>query len=876
MSAFVWRSGAGKADPLVVGGKATNLDRLARLGFQVPPFYAITTAAFGASRATSSAQALPAEMRKEIFRAQSELFPPDAFVAVRSSAVGEDAAGESFAGIHDSFLYVRGPDAIADAIRKVWASASSERALAYRTSRNLPRDNVEIAVVVQLMVEADVSGVIFTAEPTTGDVHRTVISSLYGLGEGLVSGGLDADLFTVDKRTRAIDPVVANKPERFVFDHVKQGGVMREPVPATLRDTASLTDPQILAVADVARRIEDAYGAPQDIEFALDRAGTLWVLQTRPITTIEELGPSAGYGLLWDNSNIIESFSGVTSPMTFSVIRRAYATVYRCFSEVMGIAPDTIRQSEPLYQNMLGLIRGRVYYNLRSWYLLLRLFPGFEYNRQFMESMMGVKESYEPERAPPASATRRYLVELPALVRLVLRSTWNFLRIRSRVARFEEHFELHYRRWVAMDFAEKRPHELMAIYGEMEREILEQWRAPIINDLFVMMNYGILKKLCASWCGDASGSLQNDLICGEGGIKSTEPTFRLMDLARDVRAQPELARLFAETPLDEIGRATRSDPRFTSFSAAFARYLEEYGFRCMNELKLEEPTLRDRPDFAYQVIRNYVTSQGGADPTAIHSRESEIRSRAEARSGDLLSWWRRPVFHRVLANARLGVKNRENMRFARTRIFGLVRELVRSLGTQLADAGMLARADDVFYLTLDEVFDYVKGTAVTTRLSDLVALRRAEFDAYRSADSVEPDDRFETFGVVYSRNRFKGRVAAIPTTDGMLKGIPCSPGKVTNKVKVILTPSDDAQLAGEILVAGRTDPGWVPLYPSVSGLLIERGSILSHSAIVAREMGIPTIVGIPGLTSLLKTGDTVVMDGSTGIIEIVGDRGPER
>ena len=877
MSGNIFQPGHTRADPRLVGGKAANLDRLTRLGFNVPPFYVVTTNAFRAARAAGSATTIPTAIRNEIAGAHSAANLDASFVAVRSSAVGEDATGESFAGIHDSFLYVRGPDAVLAAITRVWESATAERALAYRRSRNLPLDDIEIAVVVQAMVDAESSGVVFTADPTTGDVHQTVISALFGLGEGLVSGGLDADLFSVDKRSGAVQTRIAEKSERFVLDSGKRGGVTREQLPAELRTTASLTDAQVRSLAATAHAIEGRYGAPQDIEFAIDRTGTIAILQTRPITTVAELGPAAGYGLLWDNSNIIESFSGVTSPMTFSVIRRAYATVYRCFSEVMGIAPEVIRDSEPLYQNMLGLIHGRVYYNLRSWYLLLRLFPGFQYNRQYMESMMGVKESYNVESGGASGAMtqqesgvmRRYFVELPKLLRLLGRSLWNFIRIRSRVAAFEELFERHYRRWAAMEFAEKKPHELMAIYGEMERDILMQWRAPIINDLFVMVNYGILKKLCASWCRDDSGSLQNDLICGEGGIKSTEPTFRLMDIARGVRAQPELAAVFAGTPVSDIARVTRGDARFGRFNEEFARYLDEYGFRCMNELKLEEPTLRDRPDFAYQVIRNYVTAEGGADPAAIRARESEIRARAEARATAILPWLKRRIFWRVLKNARLGVKNRENMRFARTRIFGLVRELVRALGVRLTEAGALERSDDVFSLTLDEVFDYVKGTAVTTRLRDLIALRRAEFDAYRQDDAGAPDDRFETYGMVYSRNRFRARVTATAPADGTLRGIPCSPGKVTNTVKVILSPSDDAQLAGEILVAGRTDPGWVPLYPSVSGLLIERGSILSHSAIVAREMGIPTIVGIPGLTSTLKSGQVVTMDGSAGTVEVV-------
>lgn len=865
MSTLVWTPGEAPADPRLVGGKAANLDRLVRLGQRVPPFFVVTTQAL---RRAGAADRMPAEVRDEITRAVERQFSGDDLVAVRSSAVGEDASGESFAGIHESYLCVRGTDAIVRAVQDVWRSAFAERALAYRASHGLPATDIEIAVVVQRMVDARASGVAFTAEPTTGDVHQVVVSALPGLGEGLVSGGLDADTFTVDKRGGEVRAAIADKTERIALDGAARQGVVREPLPPDQRGAASLSDAEVREVVAQARRIEDAYGAPQDIEFAVDRSGTLWILQTRPITTVEELGPAAGGGLLWDNSNIIESFSGVTSPMTFSVIRRAYATVYRCFSEVMGIPAPVIRQSESLYQNMLGLIRGRVFYNLKSWYLLLRLFPGFQYNRQYMESMMGVKESYDPGAASGPSAARRYFVELPALVRLLGRSLWNFARIRTRVADFEALFERHYRRWAAMRFGEMRPHELVDVYREMERDILEQWRAPIINDLFVMVNYGILKKLCAQWCGDATGSLQNDLICGEGGIRSTEPTFRLMELAANVRQDADLTRVFMTTPLDDIGRVTRGDPRFAGFAAAFDAYLDEYGFRCMNELKLEEPTLRDRPEFAYQVIRNYVTSPAGADPQAVKAREASIRSAAEARADALIrSPIRRLVFRRVLANARLGVKNRENMRFARTRIFGLVRELVRALGRRLAEAGALDRTEDVFYLTLDEVFDFVKGTAVTARVRELAALRREEFDAYRAEDA--PEDRFETYGMVYSRNRYRGRAIAAAPTGGGLRGIPCSPGQVTNVVKVILSPSDDAQLAGEILVAGRTDPGWVPLYPSVSGLLIERGSILSHSAIVAREMGIPTIVGIPGLTTTLRTGQRVRMDGSTGVVEVL-------
>jgi pyruvate,water dikinase len=185
------------------------------------------------------------------------------------------------------------------------------------------------------------------------------------------------------------------------------------------------------------------------------------------------------------------------------------------------------------------------------------------------------------------------------------------------------------------------------------------------------------------------------------------------------------------------------------------------------------------------------------------------------------------------------------------------------------DEGILDRQDDIFYLTIDEVWDFIKGTAVTTNLRGLVAVRREEFEFYRSDTEAQPDDRFETFGMAYHRNRFRGRaVAAEAPEDGVLRGIGCCPGVVTGTVKYLRSPTEDAGLQGEILVAERTDPGWVPLYPSISGLLVERGSILSHSAIVAREMGIPTIVGIPGLTAALESGQQVTMDGTAGTIRL--------
>ncbi|HET9234664.1 MAG TPA: PEP/pyruvate-binding domain-containing protein [Candidatus Eisenbacteria bacterium] len=838
-------------NPSILGGKGANLARLENLGMPVPPWYAITTRASG----------LSAELEQEVKRAHALRIGEDAYVAVRSSAAGEDAAGESFAGLHDSFLYIKGWDQLFDAIRRVWESAYNERALAYRRSKGLPVDNIAMAVVVQQMVDPHAAGVLFTVNPNDGNVYEAVVSSLWGAGEGLVSVGLDADTFTVDKETLEIREQIATKAERMILNEAAGGGLIRTEVPPEMRGAPSLTPDQVKELVRTGIALEQRFRRPQDIEFAVDRTGRLFILQARPVTTVEELGPAAGNRLLWDNSNIIESYSGVTSPMTFSFIRRAYSIVYHCFAEVMGIDAATVRSNRDVFDNMLGLFRGQVYYNLFNWYRLVRLFPGFNYNKSFMESMMGVREGLQEESV---SGVQRYTRELPALLRLVGRSTLNFLNIRRIVSDFQNHFRKHYERWSALDFRSMAPHELGALYREMEEKLLWQWKAPIINDFFVMVFYGTLKKLCASWCGDEAGSLQNDLIVGEGGIESTEPTRMLLRLAGEARGISELRQLLLDRSPEDL--VAEVPARFPAFGAEIRRYLDLYGFRGVNELKLEEPSVKDRPAFVYQILRNYITGDPAAlDLSVIGEREQRIRKEAEARAFAKLGFFRAAIFRRVLNNARLGVKNRENLRFARTRIYGLLRELLRAVGEHFASEGILENPHDIFYLTLDEVWDYTRGRAVTINLKALAALRREEFDAFHGST---PADRFETWGLPYHRNRFQGRPSpAVQAEDGLLRGIGCSPGVVTKPVKVIRTPSEDARLEGEILVAERTDPGWVPLYPSVSGLLIERGSILSHSAIVAREMGIPTIVGILGLTSTLETGQVVTMDGAAGTVE---------
>lgn len=894
----------------VVGGKGMNLHALQRLGATTPALIAVTTAAFrtvigpvlaestlrerlraaGEQKASANIAELSATLRAAVLAtplpepiaaavrtAIARTLPQVELFAVRSSAADEDSADQSFAGLHDSFLFVRGVDEVLEKIRGVWASAFHERALAYRLQHGIALESIAVGVVIQPMIEARASGVVFTCNPANGSVHETVVSAVYGLGEGLVSGALAADTFTIDKRALTIAADVVPKTEQFVFHRDAGRGVTTVAVPAGRATQPALSDAELRELATVASRIERHFGRPQDIEFCYDAAGRLHLLQSRAVTQVEEYGPAAGNRLIWDNSNIIESYNGVTSPMTFSFIRRAYTIVYYCFAQVMGISAKKVREHQPVFENMLGLFRGRVYYNLRNWYYLIRLFPGFQYNSRAMESMMGLREPLHlEEQAEEPSVWRRWFVELPALVRLLIRSLWNFRRIQSQVDAFQNEFKARYDEWTARDFQTLKPHELYAMYQEMEAKLLWNWKAPIINDFYVMIYYGLLKKLCGKWCGDVGGSLQNDLICGEGGVESAEPAKMLLRLAAQAQAKPRLRDLILQAPAETLPATVAGDPEFVAFAAVMRQYLDRFGFRCPDELKLEEYSFRDRPHLVYAVLRNYLLLDDPAalDVAAMEEREQAVRRGAEEKVAAAMAPYhglvpRRFLFRFVLQNARRGVKNRENMRFARTRIYGLLRHLLRALGDRFAEEGVLDDREDVFYLTIDEAWDFIKGTAVTTNLRGLVAVRRAEFAGYRESQTPPPDDRFETFGPAYHKNRFRNHKAKAPVfVDGALKGIGCCPGIVVGEAKVVHHPSQAGDLAKRILVAERTDPGWVPLYPAVSGLLIERGSILSHSAVVAREMGIPTIVGITGLIASIPDGSRIEMDGQAGTVRL--------
>jgi pyruvate,water dikinase len=860
---------AERGGPELVGGKAAGLYRLIALGLPVPEFVVLTTDAW--RRACPDGvvpDALPADVASELDAAWEHLGGGPESLAVRSSAVGEDDAERSYAGQMETFLNVASRDALSGAVLGCWRSMTSARARAYR-SQHGAGEPLAMAVVIQRMVAPDAAGVVFTVNPATGRADEIVVSSVWGLGEGLVSGALDADTFVLDPSGAVVSRQIVDKPTQVIA--APGGGTGTAPVPADRVTAASLDDAVLREVASKAADAAARAGRPLDVEFAVCHR-RLFFLQARPVTG---LGPraahTAGERRVWDNSNIIESYPGITRPLTFSFIRMAYHAAYWQFCEVLGLSEPEIRRRDAMLWNMLGRIRGRVYYNLLNWYRLVALLPGFRWNKGFMEQMMGLREAPDLDEPPP-SWRRRWLVELPRLLRVGARAVRLHRSLPRRIRAFHREFDAVHGRFAKIDFDALDPRDALDRFAELEEQVLWRWKAPIINDFAAMIFYGLLKRLTVAWGVDPDGSIHNALISGEGSIESTQVTTGLLAVARLIAADDELAAAVRSmTPRDAL-ECIRDDARA---GPPFQRWLDRYGDRCVGELKLESVPMRDDPAFCVALIRSHLRGpvhESRGDRSALRREaESQVDQRLRGRF-TRFGLPKRPIYRWVLRHARAAVRNRENQRLARTRAFALVRRIFHAVGAGLARRGAIGAVEDVHYLELDEIRAFVGGADATPGLRERVRARKAEYDRYRSLPA--PPDHFETRGA--PDGEFAGEDANAEPATAMLSGLGACPGLVEGPAVVLDRPDASLDLNGEILVARQTDPGWVVLFPAISALVVERGSMLSHSAIVAREMGIPAVVGVRGATARIRTGDRLRLDGARGIVEIVEQEDRER
>ncbi|HEV7805579.1 MAG TPA: PEP/pyruvate-binding domain-containing protein [Solirubrobacteraceae bacterium] len=889
-------SGADAQDPdeLLVGGKAYGLARLVAAGARVPPFCVVPTAVFRAHLRSADLLAdigeamlllgdIPARRRSDpaaldevsaLLRCAVERAPlhedlraaieaavadlgPGPY-AVRSSMVGEDSAEHSFAGQLRSELFQPTADDVVESVRRCWGSAFGAPALAYAARAGISPTDVHLAVVIQAMADAEVAGVAFSANPVTGARDECLVTAAYGLGEGVVADLAPADAYAWSPLAGERSATLADKHVQVVASSSGRGTEVR-PVAQEARERRALTTEQVAEVGALATAIAAAAGMPMDVEWCF-AGGDLYALQARPITSLPPALDASAATHIFDNSNIQESFNGVTTPLTFSFAARLYGGVYTASLRNLGASERTLDEFEPVARRLLALVDGRVFYNLASWRHLIETLPGGRKRVEEIETVMfhTTIGTTEDEQAPLAERLRRG-AEIARMLRHVAAG---LARQDAAVDRYVERFQRFYDGIDRASLPERSLDELGEMLRRFSTEVIAPAAPAYLNDVRMAMTSGRVRKLLASVYddGEVDGRLA-DLLGGIDGLESVEPTRQLMGIARDARRDDVLAsELQAIAPGEVVAQIRRRSP---ALAARIDAYVERYGDRTIGELKLETTSLRDDERFLGEVILNYL-GHADVDPDRLLRAE---RERADTAMRDLcerVPAWRRRLLPHELALARKAVSCRERLRLRRTWAFALARDIYGAIGLRLHEAGVLEHPRDVLYLSVDEIDAFLEGRAISTSLAPVATARRVEYEAYARK---RPPDRFETAGSPYLAPRRDLDLDDGASGEEGLRGLGCCAGIVEAPVRIIMDPSESLSINDEILCTMRTDPGWAPLFPTASGLIVERGSTLSHSAVVARELGIPTVVGVRGVTRILRDGERVRLDGGAGLIE---------
>ncbi|MEV4318794.1 PEP/pyruvate-binding domain-containing protein [Actinocrispum sp. NPDC049592] len=810
--AFILRLDDSKAELPTAGGKGASLARLAAAGVPVPSGFHITTAAYRAFLATGGLSAqitsllgklspddtvgteqaaasiaaafADAQVPPEVVSSIWEAYSGRGAVAVRSSATAEDLPEMSFAGQHDTFLGITGPDAVLDAVKRCWASLWTARAIVYRARNKISYEDIAIAVVVQDLVPAAAAGVMFTADPMTGDRDRVVINAAWGLGESLVSGQVTPDGFTVAKSGALISADVHTKT---VMTVPAAEGTAEKPVPEELRDEPVLTEAEALELAQLGIRIEKLYGTPVDVEWAA-HDGRFVILQARPITTLpvprEVWNDSLLGDYLWTSGNVSEAVPSVMTPVTWSVIQE------------LAMPPIAGHPTS-------GNIGGRFYLNLSTSMAVGRAFGMEKAVRQANEQTFGRIDV----AVPPLPLSRFALIRaaLP-VVRLFIRQGRAYRKnLRSLLSSTPSRCAELTRRISACT----TPAALLAL-----------WKSDVDDLLHVVcqtLDVGA-RQLGAAKLGPYLTSLVGE---GDAALLLTGSGASLASLG----------------PV--LGLAQLRDG-----SLSVAEYAQAWGHRGPDEYELSAPRPAEDPEW----ISRQRDAFAGAP-------EELLAAQASARA---LAWERlvaahpdkAPKIRKQLDKALSVAQARERSRSEMVRTFGVFRAFVVKAGS------LTGHGSDLFFLTLSEILSVLDGSGSVVQ----VPVRRAAYEHYKSLPPYP----------TLIRGAFDPETWQQPASVGGIKGFPGAAGVVEGVVRVVSTVEEaEALRTGEVLVTTATNIGWTPLFPRAAAVVTDVGAPLSHAAIVARELGIPAVVGCGNATSRLSTGDRVRVDGALGVVTVL-------
>jgi pyruvate,water dikinase len=806
----------------LVGGKAVGLAWMIRAGEQVPAGFCITTTAH--ERALTSGGVPDEDLRRELALAYERLGSGP--VAVRSSAVAEDLPYASFAGQHDTVLAVRGADALIHAVRQCWASLTSRRAVSYREAAGIPDGAARMGVVVQQMVDPLAAGVLFTANPITGCRGEMVVDAAAGLGNTVVDGSATADHYVL----RGDDAVT------------DAGGCLG---PA-----------QLTKLREAGERLQRRAGRPQDVEWAFDRNGELWLLQSRPVTTLFPLPRSSrpGTRVLLEVGHMQGMLQPFT-PMGMAAMRLAMTQ----YVESVGARaqPDgngvLVEAAGRMYLDITGVVRYRP--TRRKLGAALTI-----YGPRVTAAMDRVLE--DPRLAPVPGRPFRLRTVLAVAARLAPGLVAGLVGALARPARARA---LAFR--AADDLRRtSRPRLRQGAVAQLHAAVQAQgaFAGAGMNSLLAPLYAAMLARQIAVGllAGAADESEIDETLRGMPYNVTTEMDLALWELASAAGTHRDL--LLGMPPAELSARYLAGELPEIGLGA----FLRRYGHRAAAEIDVGVPRWAEDPAPVFAAIAGYLRvaePEEGAD-----RRFARAAKEAVAKIDELVARARRtrPVRARcagwLLRRSRELSGLRELPKFAWLHAIAEMRRQLLAAGRELHERGLLERGEDVMFLDLPEAFAAAGGTD----MREIVTTRRADHEREMRRRNVP--------GLMLSDGTIPEAMAPpTPVTAGTLTGMPAAPGTATGRARVILDPTDACVEPGEILVAPTTDPGWTPLFLTAAGLVTETGSPMAHGPTVAREYGIPAVICVRDATQLIGTGELITIDGAAGTVTVDAHAEPQ-
>ncbi|MCA1182016.1 phosphoenolpyruvate synthase [Bacillus licheniformis] len=869
-----------------VGGKGANLGEMTKAGFPVPQGFCISTEAYRAFIQTSGiidslfdqleqlkhddleqirtvgkqirehlAQiSMPDEIKSAILEGIDTTGKDKAY-AVRSSATAEDLPDASFAGQQDTFLNVCGKDQLLEAVKQCWSSLFTDRAISYRAKNGFDHRSVFLAVVVQEMVFPEVSGIMFTADPITGHRKTVSIDASFGLGEALVSGVVSADLYQI--RSGEIVKKQLSKKELAIYS-VPEGGTVQKTLSPEKQQTQALPDPRIIELAELGRKIEAHYGKEQDIEWAF-AGGRFYILQSRPITSlypVVRFFDDRPHVLI--NFGYIQMMTDPLKPLGVSVISQ----VLRFLKKDPSAQPILREAGGRVFADITGALSLKF---VRS--RLLKVLSGMD---QLMAS--AVSEVVKRKEHQLYSTSRKGIFHIagnlaPILIPAALKVAGILLMRNPDKA--EKKAEL-----IIEAIVTDTEEQLSRTSGAETIRVIQKGMGNMLQDVLSkvavyvlsgMIAAGLLEKKLKKKLGDEkSAILLGKLYKFLPHNVTTEMGLELGDLSDQARKYPAVIDYFKRANSENFMEELLKIPGGAEMKRSLDDFLKKYGMRCVGEIDLTRPRWAEAPvQLVPSILSHIRTIAAGEHRRKFKQGETE----AEEAKKEIISQFRFPEKKRVsrlvhMYRSLMGM--REHHKFTLVKLMFLYKKAILKEARTLVGKGILNCEEDVFYFTLEELIALLENRGIGD-IPELLADRKRQHTSNQKLTSPR---------VMTSEGEIiTGKLRNEKSPEGALTGTPVSAGIIEGTARVAKSPEDAKLNQGDILVAPYTDPGWTPLFTSAVGLITEVGGMMTHGSVVAREYGIPAVVGIDKATEIIEDGAYIRVDGTNGFVQILDGNG---